>query len=92
MPKYIVLESMVPELHDVPMVCLLGALTPAWVTSTVLFSLVLDYKQHSGMFEILPANVKCLSSVGPARLVPRSLNKPYSARGGPINVSFMYFT
>ena len=31
-------------------------------------------------------------SVGPARPVPRALNKHYSARGGPIIFSFMYIT
>ena len=31
-------------------------------------------------------------SVGPVRPVPRALNKHYSARGGPINISFVYIT
>ena len=47
---------------------------------------------HSGSFEVLQAKVKCHLSVGTARPVPRALNKHYSARGGPINVSFMYIT
>ena len=74
------------------MMCLLKAATPAWVTNTVSFTLLIDYIHHSGSFEVLQAKVKCHSSVGPARPVPRALNKHYSARGGPINVYFMYIT
>ena len=73
-------------------VCLLKEVTPAWVTNTFPFLLVIDYIHRSGSFEVLRAKVKCLLSVGPARPVPRALNKHYSARGGPINVSFMYIT
>ena len=36
--------------------------------------------------------VKRLLLVGPARSVPRALNKHYSARGGPNYVSLMYLT
>ena len=82
---------MVPELHAMRIVCLLKAVTPAWVTNTVSFTLAINYMHHSDSFEVLQAKVKCLS-VGPVRPVPRALNKHYSARGGPINVSFMYFT
>ena len=92
MPSYIVLGSMVPELHDMCIVCLVKAVTPAWVTNTVSFTIAIDYIHYSGSFEILQAKVKCHLSVGPARPVPRALNKHYSARGGPINVSFMCFT
>ena len=74
------------------MVCLLKAVTPAWVTNTVSFLLVFDYICYSDLFEILQAKVKCHLSVGPARPVPRALNRHYLARGGSINVSFMYFT
>ena len=87
MPSYIVLGSMVPELHDMRIVCLLKAVTPAWVTNTVSFTLKIDYIHYSGSFEILQAKVNVFY-----RPVPRALNKHYSARGGPINVSFMYFT
>ena len=73
-------------------VCLLKEVTPAWVTNTFPFLLVIDYIHRSGSFEALRAKVKCLLSVRPARPVPRALNKHYSARGGPINVSFMYIT
>ena len=83
---------MVFELHDMRIVCLLKAATPAWVTNTVSFLLAIDYIHFSGPFEVLQAKVKCNLSVGPARPVPRALNKHYSARGGPINVSFMYIT
>ena len=83
---------MVPELHDMRIVCLLKAVNPAWVRNTVSFTLVINYIHHSGPFEVLQAKVKCHSSVGPARPVPRALNKHYSVRGGPINVSFMYIT
>ena len=92
MPSYIVLASVVFELHDMRIVCLLKAATPAWVTNTVSFLLPIDYIRYSGSFEILQAKVKCLLSVGSARPVPRALNKHYSARGGSINVSFMYIT
>ena len=80
---------MVPELHDMRIVCLLKAATPAWVTYTVPFTLLIDYIHHSGSFEVLQAKVKCHLSVGRAHPVQRALNKHYSARGGPITVSFM---
>ena len=89
LPSYIVLGSMVSELHDMRMVCLLKAVTPAWVINTVPFKLKIDCIQYSDSFEVLQAKVKCLLSVGPARLVPRASNKHHSARGGPNNVSFM---
>ena len=74
------------------MVCFLKAVTPAWVTNTVSFTLKIDYIHHSGSFEILQAKVKCLLSVVFVRPVPRVLNKHYSARGGSVNVSVMYIT
>ena len=83
---------MVFELHDMRIVCLLKAATPAWVTNVVSFSLAIDYTHYSGPVEVLQAKVKCLLSVGPARSNPRASNKHYSARGGPINVSFIYIT
>ena len=83
---------MVFELHDVRIVCLLKAATPAWVINTVSFTLVINYIHRSGSFEVLQAKVKCHLSVGPACPVPRALNKHYSARGELINVSFMYIT
>ena len=81
---------MVPELHAMRIVCLLKAVTPAWVTNTFPFLLVIDYIRYHGSFEVLQAKVRCHLLVGPVRPVPRALNKHYSARGGPINVSFMY--
>ena len=83
---------MVFELHDMRIVCLLKAVTPAWVTNTVSFKIAINYIRCSGSFEVLQAKVKCPLSVGLARPVPRALNKLYSARGGSINVSFMYVT
>ena len=83
---------MVFELHDMRIVCLRKAATPAWIANTVSFLLAIDYIHFFGPFEVLQAKVKCLLSVGPARPVPRALNKHYSARGESINVSFMYFT
>ena len=81
---------MVFELHAMRIVCLLKAVAPAWVINAVPFLIAIDYIRYSGSFEVLQAKVKSLLSVGPARLVPRALNKHYSARGGPIDVSFMY--
>ena len=92
MPSYIILGSTVPELHDMRIICLLKAFTLAWVINTFPFLLVIDYIHHPRSFEVLQAMVKFHLSVGPARPVPRALNKHYSARGGPINVSFMYTT
>ena len=66
---------MVPELHPMRIVCLLKAVTPAWVTNTVPFLLVIDYIHCSGSFEVLQAKIKCHLWVGPARLFPRALNK-----------------
>ena len=63
---------------------------PGWVTNGVSFTLEIDYVHYSDSFEVLQAKINCLLSVGPVRPVPRALNKHYSARGGPINVSFMY--
>ena len=83
---------MVFALHDMRMVCLLRAVTPSCVTNTVPLTMTADYLHHYASFAILQAKVKCHLSVGPARTVTRSLNKQYSARGGPIEVSFMYFT
>ena len=80
------------QVTDMRMVCLLGAVTPAWVTSTVPFLLVIGYIRYSGSFEILQAKVKCHISVGPARPVPRAFIKQYSARGGSINVPLVYIT
>ena len=66
------------------LVCLLKAVTPAWVTNKVSFIIAIDYIHHSGSFEVLQAQVKCHLLVRPARPVPRALSKHYSARGGPI--------
>ena len=92
MQSYTVLGSMVPELHAMPIACLLKAVTHAWVTNTDSFTSVIDYLRYCGSFEVLQAEVNCHLSVGPARLVLCVLNKHYSAHGGPINVSFMYIT
>ena len=83
---------MVFELHDMRMICLLEVVTPAWVTYTFPYTIAIDCIHHSGSFEVLQAKVNCHLLVGPARLVPRALNKHYSARDGPINVSFMFIT
>ena len=48
---------MVPELHDMRIVCLLKAVTPAWVTKTVSFTFLIDYIHHSGSFEVLQVKV-----------------------------------
>ena len=56
---------MVPELHDMRIVCLLKAVTPAWVTNTVSFTLKIDYIQYSGSFEILQAKVNVSYRSGP---------------------------
>ena len=77
---------MVPELHAMRIVCSLKAVFPAWVTDTVSFTVKIHYIHCSDSFEVLQAKVNCLLSVGPARPVPRALNKHYSARSGPIIV------
>ena len=83
---------MVPELHAMRIVCLLKAVTPARVTNTASFLLIIDYIDHSCSLEKLQAKIKCLLSVGPVRPDPRALNKHYFARGGSITVSFMFLT
>ena len=88
MPRYIVLGSMVPELHDMRIFCLLKAVSPARVTNTVSFTVVIDYTRYYDSFEILQVKVKSHLSVGPAR----AINKHYSARRRPINPSFMCVT
>ena len=92
MQSYTVLGSVVFELHDMRMVCLLRVVTPAWVTNTVRLTLKIDYIRVYYSFEMLQAKVKCHLSVGPARLVPRALNNHYSARVGSIDVTIMYIT
>ena len=82
---------MVFELHDMRIFCLLKVVTPAWVTNTVPLTIAIDNIHHSGSFEVLQAKVKCQLLVGPALPVPHALNKHYSARGGLIDVSAMYF-
>ena len=92
MQSFIILGTMVHELHAMRIVCLLKVITPAWGSNTILFLLVIDYIHHSSSFEILQPKVKFHLSVGPASPVPRALNKRYTTRGRLINVSFMYNT
>ena len=92
MPSNIVLWSIGPKLHAMRMICLLMAATPAWVINTIPFTISINYFRYSGSFDILQAKVKRLLSVGPVRPGPCALDKHYSARGGPIYKSFMYFT
>ena len=91
MPSYIVLGSMVSELHDVRMIRLLKAVTSGWVPNTISFTLVTDHVRYYSSFEVLEAKVKCFF-VGPEHPVSRTLNKPYSVRNGPNNVTSIYFT
>ena len=44
---------MVPELHAMRIVCLLKAVTTAWVTNTFPFLLVNDYKLRPGLDFVL---------------------------------------
>ena len=83
--SYIVGGVIVPELHDMYIGRLPKVVTPAWVTNTSSFALVIDYIHYSGSFEILQVKVKCLFCS-----FPRAQNKHYSERNGQINVSFMY--
>ena len=48
---------MVPELHDMRIVCLLKAVTPAWGTNTVSFIIANDYIHRSGLVDVLQAKV-----------------------------------
>ena len=89
MPSYMILGSTVPQLHVMRMVCLVKAVTSSWVSNTVLITLVIDYTRYCDSLEILQAKVKCLLLIEPARPVPRALNKHYSARPSPINVTFI---
>ena len=56
---------MVFELHDIRIVCLLKAVTPAWVVNMVSFTLKIGYIHHAGSFEILQANVNVPFRLGP---------------------------
>ena len=76
-----------PPEHDMRMIGLLKAVTLAWFTNTVLFTLIINHTRY----DVLHTKVKCLSSVGPACLVPLALNKHYSAGHGPNNVFFNVF-
>ena len=76
---------MAPEFHAMRIVCLLKAVTPAWVTNAVPFLLVIDCNRYHGSLEVLQAEVKCQLSVEPAP----ALNEQCCARGAPIIVSFM---
>ena len=66
--SYAVLVSNVPELQASHIACLLKAVTPASVTNTVPFLLVIEYIHRSGSFEVLQAKVKCHFSARPASL------------------------
>ena len=79
-------------LHAMRIVCLLKAVSPAWVTKTILIVLVINNIHHSGSFDVWQAKVKRHCSAEPASPVPRALNKRYSARGGPDKVSFVFIT
>ena len=65
MPSYIALGSKVPELHDMRIVCLLKAATPAWVTNTVPFTIAVNYIRYPNSFEILQAKVEVYYRSGP---------------------------
>ena len=56
-------------------VCLLKAVTPAWVMNTDPFTIAINYIRYSGSFDILQPKVKCHLSVGPVRPVPRTLKQ-----------------
>ena len=79
MPNYVFLESIVPDLHDMRIDCLIRAVPPFSVTNTVSLTLVIDYAPSCSSFEALHATVKCRSSVGSGPPVPTALNKHYSA-------------
>ena len=85
---------MVFELHDMRIVCLLEAVTPDPRMGYKHGFIHVINRPHSSFRFVwgITSHVQCLLSVGPARPVPRALNKHYSARAGPINVSFMYIT
>ena len=46
---------MVPELHDMRIICLLKAVTPAWVINTASFTLEIDFTRYSDSFGLLQA-------------------------------------
>ena len=56
---------MVFELHAMRIVCLLKAVTPAWVRNTVSFTLQIDYIHHSGSFEVFQAKINVIYRLGP---------------------------
>ena len=56
---------MVFELRDVHIVCLLKAVTPAWVTNTVPFTIAVNYIRYPNSFEILQAKVEVYYRSGP---------------------------
>ena len=56
---------MVTELHDMCIVYLLKAVTPAWVTNTDPFTIAIDYIRYSGSFEVLQAKVNVFYRLGP---------------------------
>ena len=43
---------MVPELHAICIVCLRKAVSPAWGTNTVSFTLAIDYIHYHGSFAL----------------------------------------
>ena len=72
---------MVSELHDVHMVCLLKTIIPEEVTTTIQFTLAIDYVRivvRSGYYKPW-LNLFFFS---PAHRNPRTLNKQYPSRNG----------
>ena len=92
MPTYILLGSIVSELHGLRMTFLLKAVTPKWVTKTVPFSLEINYIRFCDPFEILQAKFKFVFSAGPGCPVPSTLSKQSAARGKPVSVISIYLT
>ena len=56
---------MVFELHDMRIICLLKAVTPAWVINTALFTLTIDYILYYGSFEVLQPRSIVFYRLGP---------------------------
>ena len=92
LPSYMVLGSLVFELHDMRIFCLLRAVTPWQVINTFPFALAIASFHYYDSSEVLQAKVVRGFVIGPPCPVPRALNKQYSARVDSTAIAFMYFT
>ena len=74
-PSYKYFGSIVPDLHEMRIVCLLRAVTPGCVANTVSFALAIFYIRYNESFEVLQAKVKRFSVLSRVHQISKSPGK-----------------